>query len=138
MRKILLIAASSICVSLLLLVAAFYLWINGDIPQVMSRNEFEYLKTLDIQPSFGIIRFTSSMSRDPTYFYRLHLSESDFEATYIAKLPSASPLEEYRTGPLWWKPSAQSRCFVGSTGRHGFNIYFYDAHKGLLIARCEM
>jgi len=137
-RKTLLIGLWSIGLSLLLLGAAIYLDLKGDIPRSMDRNEVEYLKTLDIQPSYGRIWFTSSLSQDPTYYYRLHLSQSDFQNTEIAKLSRVPNEKEHSRGPIWWNPARDAQCFKSASGRHGANYYFYDSRKQLLFARCEM
>jgi hypothetical protein len=69
-RKVVLIVLVIIGVSISLYVLGFLLKLSGDIPGFMEPDEVEYLKTLNIQPSFGRIWFASTMSRDPTYSKR--------------------------------------------------------------------
>jgi hypothetical protein len=137
-RKIVLIAPPLAGISVGLVAMAFYFYVHGDIPGGIGRHEVEYEKTLDIQPSYGRIRYASSMSRDPTYYYQLHLTPADFAATGIAQLGPIPNPEERRQGPSWWNPASDAQCFQSPAGRHGPNYYFYDPRRQLLFARCEM
>lgn len=139
MKRKVAIALSLVAVVLLVLFGAiFYLDLQGDIPDFMERDNIEYQKTLDIQSSFGRIWFTADPSRDPTYFYRLHLSQADFNATGILALRRAPNERESRIGPIWWIPPSDAQCFVGPGKILSSDLYFYDPRRELLWARCQM
>ena len=120
---------------LALLFTGGYLWLHGDIPKIVDTNEVIYEKTIDIKPSFGKIWFASSGWREPVYYFRLHLTQTDFDATAIGKLQKIPRVTENGV-PIWWNPSRKAQCFIGPPSDHGFNgLYAYDAKRNLLFVR---
>ena len=129
----------SVVVLILLGMVWLHLQLNGDIPQVVDRHDVLYEKTVDVQPTSGSIWFASTGWHNPTDYFRLHLSQEDFEKSDISKLPTANAEKGMLGGPIWWNPGQNAQYYQSPGMRHGFqDLYIYDAKRGLLFARCEL
>jgi len=140
-RKIFITSLKFFFVLILSAVPALYVSLHGYIPQVVDLEDNEYQRILGLRPTSGDVWADSFGFKDAFYYYRLNLSQADFNATGISQLhrmdsAESESLRRGRDTPVWWNPPPEAVSFDVPSHLQA-KYFFYDTQRQVLFAICR-